>query len=931
MMNESMETPGQDAEAVSAVRGGDVERYRDLVERHERRVFAVAWSRLGDAALAEEATQEAFIRGFCRLNLLGNDAKFGPWISSIARRVAINLGFRHRRELNKRERWALEQELGGQEAARDESAELCTPETLREVLAGLPDPHRECLVLFYLEGRSGTEAAAALGIAETAFRVRLHRARGALREQLEEKLAGSLEKLRPAKSLAPAVMAGLQVSSSAKAAAAGVAAGGGVGAKVLAVLGKTFVFSWLVPFFSVIGALPGVGFAWWVGRLERRNYRETDGFRARLHRDFYRSFFWGFPLLVVVIALLNHSAVAALGFGGMLFATAGFGLVMTLVAARSLAIHRNSFQIGMVVYCAVITIGILTLALGWLSPGLAQLPMLAATAVFMLVLKHRPVRMDYSLFLRSERGLPQLSAWVDDTPQPHRFDRRTLLAFARFLGSRWLAVNFRWEKRGLALQLFPVKSTFATSMASSFVPMGRRCSHVLLGSDGTVAAHCGDTDAASLMAMKRDPAIGLTDLERRVAAVVDNAWREFRAGNQAAAARALGELPEKEVFFVSPSRSASIWWMRLVLFASMAGAVFLTVTMWRQNTLLMATGHTLKAVAVSEAGIRAALAQIAAPTNQQSVPVRLVRDMANSREVLPPTNLFTPAALEKIHALFEKSFPAVPPAPPLERLNRLLGSPALKGALLNDWLTVDYFGLDRGTARQAVAEATPRTRSFWVELREIGFLSQDGIKSNYTALDTRDLARNVLCLQKLGCLDLVDATPAIETLLRHQVLSSSLPVGRRPDLDPKLLHGMFESSGLDPVEDTWESLVILEAFGALDRVDREACVEGILRFHHGRGLFGLSRADGHFLILGDARDTFCAFESLRMLRALDRVSDLEQWKFRPMSISQPAKNGAPRMVTWEEMEAWVCQQRFERILRQHGENPQAPVRSLREQ
>jgi hypothetical protein len=51
MLDESMDHVGQDSAAVSAVRGGDVERYRELVERHERRVFAVAWSRLGDAAL----------------------------------------------------------------------------------------------------------------------------------------------------------------------------------------------------------------------------------------------------------------------------------------------------------------------------------------------------------------------------------------------------------------------------------------------------------------------------------------------------------------------------------------------------------------------------------------------------------------------------------------------------------------------------------------------------------------------------------------------------------------------------------------------------------------------------------------------------------------------------------------------------------------
>src|SRR5450631_2440633 len=108
MPDNSNPTAQQDQSAVAAVRGGDAERYRELVERHERRVFAVACSRLGDAALAEEATQEAFIRAYRRLWLLGDGAKFSGWVNTIARRVAINFGLRHRRELNKRERWALE-------------------------------------------------------------------------------------------------------------------------------------------------------------------------------------------------------------------------------------------------------------------------------------------------------------------------------------------------------------------------------------------------------------------------------------------------------------------------------------------------------------------------------------------------------------------------------------------------------------------------------------------------------------------------------------------------------------------------------------------------------------------------------------------------------------------------------------------------------
>ncbi len=139
----------EDEQAVRAVRTGDAERYRELVERHERRVYAVAWSRLGDAGLAEEATQEAFIRAYQRLWLLGDGAKFSGWITSIARRVAINLGLSHRRELNKRERWALEQEPAHDpHPPAEEGDGRFTPGTLRQTLAELPAAHRECLALF---------------------------------------------------------------------------------------------------------------------------------------------------------------------------------------------------------------------------------------------------------------------------------------------------------------------------------------------------------------------------------------------------------------------------------------------------------------------------------------------------------------------------------------------------------------------------------------------------------------------------------------------------------------------------------------------------------------------------------------------------------------------------------------------------------------
>src|ERR1035438_4130490 len=83
MLHESMDHVGQDSEAVSAVSGGDVERCRELVERHERRVFAVAWSRLGDAALNRVKDLERWQfrpqrRGVAKGQLAWNDVE--AWV-----------------------------------------------------------------------------------------------------------------------------------------------------------------------------------------------------------------------------------------------------------------------------------------------------------------------------------------------------------------------------------------------------------------------------------------------------------------------------------------------------------------------------------------------------------------------------------------------------------------------------------------------------------------------------------------------------------------------------------------------------------------------------------------------------------------------------------------------------------------------------------
>jgi hypothetical protein len=111
-----------------------------------------------------------------------------------------------------------------------------------------------------------------------------------LREQLEEKLAGSLQKLRPAKTLTSSIMAAILTPSFAKATGA-----------VMGTLAKFAPLKWIFPFFSMIFFLPTIFFVWLITRAELRNYREAKGFRARLFQERTRRQLLG--MLIVMAAV----------------------------------------------------------------------------------------------------------------------------------------------------------------------------------------------------------------------------------------------------------------------------------------------------------------------------------------------------------------------------------------------------------------------------------------------------------------------------------------------------------------------------------------------------------------------------------------------------------------------------------------------------
>ncbi len=561
----------QDELAVQAVRQGDVARYRELVERHQRRVYAVAWSRLGDATLAEEATQEAFIRAYRNLPLLGDGAKFPAWISAIARNLSISLGLRHRRELNKRERWAIDQPTSEAPAATQE--EICSPEMLRQTLAELPDAHRECLVLFYLEGKSGAEAAAALGITETALRMRLSRARVALREKLEKRLSESLEQLRPPGTLVPSVMA---VVASTK-----MKAGGSIAAVLAAAMGKALPLKFVPLMTPMAGMVPAVGFSWWMNHLERRNYRDQQGFRARLHKDLFRRSIVGMVLIFGALGAGSFFLMRNYGPAAALFL---FGAIATLTSGklvRLLVINRTRIHLGVTLNQVIMALVMLAIGAGWLPLEVMGIVMLPTGLLMAWLSRDRPMRMDYNLFLRASQGL--LPGGEAARPVSPPLGKKQLLAFARFLCGRFLVNDYRWTPAGLLLRLPPSTPSFFNNALTMFSSCWRHFSQIELRWDGTVRAELRERDETAIQQLAASPLPSIEELERQVAGAVERAWRGFAQGQPEMAERTLGQLPELEVFKIPPARARVHGWViRFMVFTTLLMLVFVWLN-WRQT------------------------------------------------------------------------------------------------------------------------------------------------------------------------------------------------------------------------------------------------------------------------------------------------------------------------------------------------------------
>jgi RNA polymerase sigma-70 factor (ECF subfamily) len=179
-MAEDQDRRAAETRLVRAAQEGDLLAFERLYRDNERKVFALCFRLSSDPALAEELTQEVFVRAWRKLASFRGESAFSSWLYPLT----VNVALSERRSRRRRDARIVATE---DPASLEKAPRSPAPEKgfdLEKAIAALPKGARAVFVLHDVEGRTHEEIAALLKLAPGTSKAQLFRARRLLREAL---------------------------------------------------------------------------------------------------------------------------------------------------------------------------------------------------------------------------------------------------------------------------------------------------------------------------------------------------------------------------------------------------------------------------------------------------------------------------------------------------------------------------------------------------------------------------------------------------------------------------------------------------------------------------------------------------------------------------------------------------------------------------
>lgn len=177
MSKQPLSELSEDEMLVSAAREGDREAFGRLYDRYARMVHGVLLAKVPPGEV-DDLVQDVFIVALRRLSSLREARKFGAWIAVIARNRAFDY---HR---NSTPVDPLEDEVAAESGGNAKEDDEDRAAAVLAAVKSLPEAYRETLILRLVEGMTGPEIAARMGMTHGSVRVNLHRGMQQLRAKL---------------------------------------------------------------------------------------------------------------------------------------------------------------------------------------------------------------------------------------------------------------------------------------------------------------------------------------------------------------------------------------------------------------------------------------------------------------------------------------------------------------------------------------------------------------------------------------------------------------------------------------------------------------------------------------------------------------------------------------------------------------------------
>ena len=190
-----------DVQLIHRILSGDEEAFSILVQRHQKSVHALVWRKIGDFHIAEEITQDTFLRAYKRLSTLKDPNLFAGWLYVIANRLCINWSQRNRPTTQSLEDTPIEEiEESSYTHYISEKRETETSdrryEIVRRLLQKLPESERTVVTLHYLGEMTAKEIGKFLGVSVNTVKSRIRRAKKRLQSTEELLISETLQSVQ---------------------------------------------------------------------------------------------------------------------------------------------------------------------------------------------------------------------------------------------------------------------------------------------------------------------------------------------------------------------------------------------------------------------------------------------------------------------------------------------------------------------------------------------------------------------------------------------------------------------------------------------------------------------------------------------------------------------------------------------------------------